>query len=85
MAESNFQQRIEHLRDQNIEAYSTLLVSKVAKTNELNHEIREIVFDFFNIINKEYEISFEKWKLDELYKASIDEIKTEVDKEYGDK
>ena len=61
------------------------MVSKVAKTNELNHEIREIVFDFFNIINKEYEISFEKWKLDELYKASIDEIKTEVDKEYGDK
>ena len=60
-------------------------MSRAAKNVELNHEIKEIVFDFFNIINKEYEISFEKWKQDESYKASIEAIKAEIEKEYGEK
>jgi len=30
-------------------------------------EIKDIVFDYFNIINKEYEMSFEKVKLNPDY------------------
>lgn len=30
-------------------------------------EIKDIVFDYFNIITKEYEMSYEKWRSDEDY------------------
>ncbi len=45
-------------------------------------EIKEIVFDYFNIISKEYEMGYEKHKFDEEYKTSINEIKKQVDEEY---
>ena len=51
----------------------------------LSLEIKEIVFDYFNIITKEYEIAFEKWKVDDDYKNQITEIKKQIDEEYLEK
>lgn len=42
----------------------------------LQIEIRDIVFDYFNIISKEYEISLEKHKDSEEYKKAIKDIMT---------
>jgi hypothetical protein len=45
-------------------------------------EIKDIVFDYFNIITKEYEISYEKWRKDEEYTAKVKEIKANIDTEF---
>jgi len=45
-------------------------------------EIRDIVFDYFNIITKQYEISYEKWKADEDYKQKAKEKGDEIDKAF---
>ena len=51
----------------------------------LSFEIKDIVFDYFNIITKEYEMAHEKYKLDEDYKNTLEEIKKQVEDEYIDK
>ena len=38
-------------------------------------EIKDIVFDYFNIITKEYEMSYEKWRDDETYQQEIKDTK----------
>jgi hypothetical protein len=40
------------------------------------------MFDFFNIISKEYEMSYEKLKDDKEYKDAVEKLKNEVDAEY---
>ena len=44
--------------------------------------MKDIVFDYFNIITKEYEIAYEKWKSDPVYAEAVQKIKDEVDNEY---
>lgn len=34
---------------------------------KINIEVKDIVFDYFNIITKEYEMGYEKWKSDVDY------------------
>lgn len=36
--------------------------------DKINIEVKDIIFDYFNIITKEYEMSYEKWRADEDYK-----------------
>lgn len=45
-------------------------------------EIKDVVFDYFNIIAKEYEMGLEKWKDDNEYKEQINEIKKSIDAEF---
>lgn len=45
-------------------------------------EMKDIVFDYFNIITKEYELAFEKWKEDSSYVEAITKIKLETEQEY---
>jgi hypothetical protein len=45
-------------------------------------EMKDIVFDYFNIITKEYELAFEKWKEDKVYVEKITQIKLDVESEY---
>ncbi len=47
-------------------------------------EMKDTVFDYFNIITKEYELAYEKWKDDPTYVDAITKIKLEIDKEYVD-
>ena len=47
--------------------------------------MKDIVFDYFNIITKEYEMAYEKWRGDKAYQEAIGEIKASVDKDYVDR
>jgi hypothetical protein len=44
--------------------------------------MRDIVFDYFNIITKEYEIASEKYRADPDYTAAVQKIKDDVDNEF---
>jgi len=48
-------------------------------------EMKDIVFDYFNIISKEYEMGYEKYKNDDTYKQEVNDIKKQVDEEYAEK
>lgn len=52
---------------------------------QIGLEIKDIVFDYFNIISKEYEMSFEKLKHDEEYKVKANELKQSIDQDYLEK
>lgn len=52
---------------------------------KINMEVKDIVFDYFNIITKEYEMSYEKWRNDQDYLKQLKDVKENVDKEYIDK
>ena len=45
-------------------------------------EIKDVVFDYFNIITKEYEMSYEKWRNDDNYQSLLKKIKAIIDLEY---
>lgn len=34
---------------------------------DVQQEIKDIIFDYFNLISKEYEMSYEKCRSDEVY------------------
>ena len=38
-------------------------------------DIKDLAFDFFNIITKEYELAYEKWKGDRDYQEAITALK----------
>ena len=67
------------------QAYENCIIKQNDVLSVLSLEIKEIVFDYFNIITKEYEIAFEKWKVDDDYKNQITEIKKQIDEEYLEK
>lgn len=45
-------------------------------------DIKDIVFDYFNIITKEYEMSYEKYRNDDDYQNQLKELKSKIDKDY---
>ena len=45
-------------------------------------EMKDLVFDYFNIITKEYEIAYEKWKNGPEYAEAVQKIKDEIENEY---
>jgi len=67
------------LKDGEEGKFVKMLTEKTQKEEKVSVEIREIVFDYFNIITKEYEISYEKWKDDKDYSKELEEIKKNVD------
>ena len=56
-----------------------LLCSLKPKLREVEVEICDLVFDYFNILQQEYNISREKWAKDKSYLAAIANSKSEVD------
>ena len=50
--------------------------------NQVQIDMKDLVFDYFNIITKEYEIAYEKWKADADYTEAVQKIKEEVDREF---
>ena len=67
------------------EKYVKTLADFKTQQTGISLDVREIIFDYFNIIYKEYEISYEKHKKDQAYIEKIEEIKNQVDREYGEK
>ena len=53
--------------------------------DQINIEVKDIVFDYFNIITKEYEMSYEKWRNDDDYQKQLQDYKKQIDKEYLEK
>lgn len=56
-----------------------LLSSLKPKLREVEVEICDLVFDYFNILQQEYNISREKWAKDKSYLTAIANSKSEVD------
>ena len=65
-----------------MKSYSECIVQKNTLYAQASLEIKEIVFDYFNIINKEYEMSFEKYKATTEYIDKINELKKSIEEEY---
>eukprot|EP00347_Sterkiella_histriomuscorum_P018892 403343773 len=83
--ENSFQQRIELLKAGDKKAYQDCILKRSELMTMLSVEIKDIVFDYFNIITKEYEMAYEKYKMDEEYISKTDAIKKQVDEEFVDK
>lgn len=45
--------------------YQSINEEKTKAMESISIEIKDIVFDYFNIITKEYEISYDKYKNDD--------------------
>lgn len=55
--------------------YQEILDDRQTGFKDIMQEIKDIIFDYFNLIPKEYEMSFEKWRGDEEYQREITAIK----------
>jgi hypothetical protein len=67
--EQSFENRVSCLKQTPPDeaGYRDELNSKIKKQETLQIEIKDIVFDYFNIITKEYEMSYEKWRKSDAY------------------
>ena len=83
--EEILEKRVEHLKNKEMDKYEALLDSRASQFQNIQLEMKEVVFDYFNIIAKEYELAYEKWKEDEGYVEAITKIKKGIDEEYVDK
>lgn len=75
LKEQLFERRIALLRANDHAHYKELLENRQAEFTKVQAEIKEIVFDYFNIINKEYEISYEKCRSEKEYVDQIAAIR----------
>jgi len=48
-------------------SYLQTIDDRMTEIDKINIEVKDIIFDYFNIISKQYEMSYEKWKDDEDY------------------
>jgi hypothetical protein len=62
-----FSKRIEAFKSNDVTQYERLVEERNKIILNINSEIKDIVFDYFNIIIKEYEMSYERVKNDEDY------------------
>lgn len=85
LKEQIFEKRIALLKANEIPAYQEVLDNRQKGFAEIQMEIKDIVFDYFNLITKEYEMSYEKCRSDTKYQDEIAEIKKQVDIEYVDR
>lgn len=85
LKEQIFERRVTLLKEGKLEEYKETLESRQTDFTKIQSEIKEIVFDYFNIITKEYELSYEKWRADKDYQEQIAQIKTQVDEDFVDR
>ena len=60
-------------------AYKESIEQRNILLSQVQADIKDIVFDYFNIISKEYEMGYEKFKYEETYKNAVNDIKKQVD------
>jgi hypothetical protein len=80
--EEILERRISHLRAGNSDRWEAEMDSRPKEFQTVQMEMKDIVFDYFNIITKEYELAFEKWKETSEYVERITKIKLETEQEY---
>ena len=80
--EQSFHKRIDCLKKKDNVGYFSAMDEKQRLMDTVQVEVKEMVFDYFNIITKEYEISYERWRKDETYSSQVQEIKASVDLEF---
>jgi len=80
--EQHLEKRISHLRANDLAAYQAALDTRPREFQQVQADMRDIVFDYFNIITKEYEIANEKYRTDTEYATAVQKIKDEVDNEF---
>ena len=64
LREELFARRIDCIHKKDDRGYVLALNAMEKETTKINAVIRDIAFDYFNIIPKEYEVNFDKWKND---------------------
>ena len=72
------------MKEKNEAGYLNCMQEIEGEILKVKAEIREIAFDYFNIIAKEYECSYEKYKNDEEFKNRAKEYSVMIEKEYID-
>lgn len=85
LKEQIFEKRVHFLKLGDMTGYQEVLDARNKEFQGVQVEIKELIFDYFNLITKEYEMGFEKWKADKDYQEQVTQIKTHVDEEYVDK
>lgn len=75
MKEEILEKRIKYIKEGEIDKYKALLDNRTKEFSGIQMEMKDIVFDYFNIITKEYELAYEKWKEDPTYVEEITKIK----------
>lgn len=83
--EEEFFKRIQFLKLNKEKEYQQCIRNQTIKQARITNQIKDIVFDYFNLISKEYEVTYEKWKNDEEYKKAIETEKEYVDSEFVNK
>jgi actin-related protein len=58
------------------------LEERAKAMDKITIEVKDIVFDYFNIITKEYEMAYEKLRSNEEYKQQLQDIKDQIDNEF---
>jgi hypothetical protein len=76
LKEQIFEQRINLLKANELTQYKEVLEKRQEDFTKIQSEIKEIVFDYFNIITKEYELSYDKCRNDQEYQDKIALIKS---------
>lgn len=80
--EQHLERRIALLREKDFESYQSSLDARTKDFMQVQIDMKDIVFDYFNIITKEYEIAYEKWKSNPEYAEAVQKIKDEIDNEF---
>mmetsp|Transcript_27961 Transcript_27961/g.20943 ORF Transcript_27961/g.20943 Transcript_27961/m.20943 type:complete len:121 (+) Transcript_27961:207-569(+) len=65
--EDCFIERLNALREKDDVTYSQIIAEEEKKATEASLAIKDIVFDYFNIINKQFEITTEFYRKEEDY------------------
>lgn len=65
--EQHLERRIQCLKEKDMAGYQAALEARTKDFQSVQMDMKDIVFDYFNIITKEYEIAYEKWKSDADY------------------
>jgi len=79
--EAIFFKRIECLKTEDQQQYVKLVVDSGKQTTEAKIEVKNMIFDYFNIISKEYELAYTKYSKDKDYIESITAIQSDVEKQ----
>ena len=83
--EEHFNRRLQYLQEGDSRMYEDSIEGATPALQSVQVEIKDIVFDYFNIITKEYEMAYEKWREDPEYQQQISEIKVQTDLDFVEK
>lgn len=78
-----FKTRLDHLRNQELDLYEQAIKGEDVSIENLNTELQDTVFDYFNIIEKEYSVSRDLIKDDPDYVKLLEDSVEEINQKYN--